>query len=69
MLACDGIWDVLNDDEAISVCAEQKTADLAAQALVRRSFELGSDDNLTVVVIAWQVDEKVASFHAFEMLL
>ena len=59
MLACDGIWDVLNDEDAVSICAEHLTADMAAQALVRRAFELGSDDNLTVVVIAWQLDEKV----------
>ncbi|CAJ1331887.1 unnamed protein product [Effrenium voratum] len=57
VLACDGIWDVMDDEEAISVCSEHKTADLASRALVRRAFELGSDDNLTAVVIAWQVEE------------
>lgn len=58
VLACDGIWDVLSDEEAISVCSEHKTADLAAHALVRRAFELGSDDNLTAVVIAWNAEDK-----------
>lgn len=57
VLACDGIWDVLSDEEAITVCSEHKTADQAAQALVRRAFELGSDDNLTAVVIGWQPEE------------
>lgn len=58
VLACDGIWDVLSDEEAISVCSEHKTADLAAHALVRRAFELGSDDNLTAVVVAWSAEDK-----------
>mmetsp|Transcript_53931 Transcript_53931/g.101107 ORF Transcript_53931/g.101107 Transcript_53931/m.101107 type:complete len:453 (+) Transcript_53931:61-1419(+) len=59
VLACDGIWDVLDDEEAVLVCAEHKTADMAAHALVRRAFELGSDDNLTAVVVAWQACDKV----------
>jgi len=61
VLACDGIWDVLSDEEAISVCSEHKTADLAAHAIVRRAFELGSDDNLTAVVLAWSAEDKAES--------
>merc|ERR1719410_2518686 len=54
ILACDGIWDVLGDEDAVAVCTEHRTADLAAHALIRRAFEVGSDDNLTAVVMAWQ---------------
>jgi len=54
ILACDGIWDVLTDEAAVSVCTEHQTADLAAHALIRRAFEVGSDDNLTALVVAWQ---------------
>lgn len=54
ILACDGIWDVLGDDDAVAVCIEHRSADLAAHALIRRSFEIGSDDNLTAMVVAWQ---------------
>mmetsp|Transcript_67466 Transcript_67466/g.106248 ORF Transcript_67466/g.106248 Transcript_67466/m.106248 type:complete len:458 (+) Transcript_67466:164-1537(+) len=54
VLACDGVWDVLGDEEAVAVCLEHKSADLAAHALIRRSFEVGTDDNITAVVIAWQ---------------
>lgn len=60
VIACDGIWDVLGDDEAVAVCLEHRTADAAAHALIRRSFEIGSDDNLTAVVIAWQLNEAEA---------
>eukprot|EP00913_Durusdinium_trenchii_P016932 g15917.t1 len=38
VLACDGIWDVLSDEEAITVCSEHKTADQAAQALARPTW-------------------------------
>eukprot|EP00408_Alexandrium_pacificum_P023590 CAMPEP_0171182676 /NCGR_PEP_ID=MMETSP0790-20130122/14890_1 /TAXON_ID=2925 /ORGANISM="Alexandrium catenella, Strain OF101" /LENGTH=459 /DNA_ID=CAMNT_0011647637 /DNA_START=159 /DNA_END=1538 /DNA_ORIENTATION=- len=54
ILACDGIWDVLGDDDAVAVCIEHRSADLAAHALIRKAFEIGSDDNLTAMVIAWQ---------------
>eukprot|EP00927_Polykrikos_kofoidii_P074749 TRINITY_DN70771_c0_g1_i1.p1 TRINITY_DN70771_c0_g1~~TRINITY_DN70771_c0_g1_i1.p1 ORF type:complete len:471 (-),score=111.19 TRINITY_DN70771_c0_g1_i1:279-1691(-) len=57
VLACDGVWDVLNDDDAVSVCIQHRSADLAAHALVRRSFEIGSDDNITSLVVAWKLDE------------
>lgn len=57
VLACDGIWDVLGDDDAVAVCVEHRTADLAAHALIRRAFEIGSDDNLTAVVVAWTMTE------------
>lgn len=57
ILACDGVWDVLGDDDAIAVCMEHRSTDLAAHALVRRAFEVGSDDNITALVLAWQYSE------------
>merc|ERR1712232_1510601 len=54
VLACDGIWDVLGDDDAVATCIEHQSTELAAHALIRRSFESGSDDNLTAMVVAWQ---------------
>merc|ERR1712137_529441 len=53
VLACDGVWDVLSDDDAVSVCMEHRSANFAAHALVRRAFEIGSDDNISALVIAW----------------
>merc|ERR1719442_205009 len=62
VLACDGIWDVLGDDDAVAICIEHRSAELAAHALVRRSYETGSDDNPTAVVIAWQnADDEAAA--------
>jgi len=56
VLACDGVWDVLGDDDAVAVCVEHRSVDSAAHALVRRAFEIGSDDNISAVVVAWQPD-------------
>lgn len=61
VLACDGIWDVLGDDDAVAVCIEHRSADLAAHALIRRAFEIGSDDNLTALVVAWQPNDTEAT--------
>eukprot|EP00929_Paragymnodinium_shiwhaense_P106127 TRINITY_DN7129_c0_g3_i2.p1 TRINITY_DN7129_c0_g3~~TRINITY_DN7129_c0_g3_i2.p1 ORF type:complete len:472 (+),score=119.68 TRINITY_DN7129_c0_g3_i2:136-1551(+) len=54
VLACDGVWDVLPDSDAVAVCAAQAGPELAAHALVRHSFAAGSSDNLTAVVISWR---------------
>jgi len=54
VLACDGIWDVLSSEEAVSVCAEQENPKLAAQSLLKRTFSSNSDDNLTAVVLTWR---------------
>jgi len=56
ILACDGIWDVISDDEAVAICKEHHEADSAAHALVRKAFEVGSGDNLTAVVVAWELN-------------
>lgn len=53
ILACDGVWDVLQDEDAVAVCSSQAGAQEAALALVRRSFAAASDDNLTALVLTW----------------
>ncbi|KAH8095663.1 protein serine/threonine phosphatase [Aureococcus anophagefferens] len=51
ILACDGIWDVLSNEKAVSVVAKAiKDKQDAAKALVRASFLNGSTDNMTAVV-------------------
>ncbi|RYH31385.1 protein serine/threonine phosphatase 2C family protein [archaeon] len=54
ILACDGVWDVLSDQEAVDLLmprylAEGPFAD-AAQILVDASLEKGTSDNVTAVV-------------------
>jgi serine/threonine protein phosphatase PrpC len=58
ILACDGVWDVLEDADAVSVCSEYRSSDQAAFALVKQSFQIGSDDNITALVVAWQLGDE-----------
>ena len=54
ILACDGLWDVVSDQEAIDyvirVCSRGGTAVLAAEKLRDESLERGSRDNISVMV-------------------
>ena len=59
IIACDGVWDVLSDQEAVDavVCALAEHGDSAApaqaacDALVALAFQCGSADNLTAIVV------------------
>ena len=56
LLACDGVWDVMSDQQACSCVLEHLKADpshtpqTAAAALVNASFEAGSLDNISVAI-------------------
>lgn len=55
ILACDGVWDVLTDQEAADLLLERYLkegpfAD-ASQFLVNTAIERGSADNVTAVVV------------------
>lgn len=60
ILACDGLWDVIDDNEAVtfvSALLDDRTAPVTpspralAAALVRRALEAGSTDNISVIVV------------------
>jgi serine/threonine protein phosphatase PrpC len=55
IVACDGIWDVMESQEAVDFVRHElvrgATCEAAAKALAKRAFELGSADNLTAVVV------------------
>ncbi|KAG5191135.1 phosphatase 2C-like domain-containing protein [Tribonema minus] len=62
ILACDGIWDVLSDEEACAIVAraaaeagegggEGDARNAPAQALVAEALRRGSTDNITVMVV------------------
>lgn len=51
IIACDGLWDVINDQEACEMIQGIKDANEAAKTLVRHALENGTTDNVTVMVV------------------
>ncbi|SCU90771.1 LADA_0F06348g1_1 [Lachancea dasiensis] len=51
IIACDGLWDVLEDQEACDAIKKSNDASEAAKTLVRMALERGTTDNVTVMVV------------------
>jgi len=51
ILACDGLWDVFTDDAAVTEILHEKDAQQAAETLKNAAYELGSLDNISVIVV------------------
>jgi len=51
ILACDGVWDVIEDDEAVELILKYDSCQKAATELLRASLKAGSTDNISVMVI------------------
>ena len=58
MLACDGVYDVLSDQDVVDVvvtCLSDGAAH-AARTLAQRAIDCGSADNVTVVVTVFRFE-------------
>ena len=63
MLASDGLWDVLQNEEAVALAGKHLArgvggggcAEAAARALVQEAFARGSMDNISVVVVFFKL--------------
>jgi len=51
ILACDGLWDVIEDNKAVQIIMNSKSAEDGAQELVSAAMAARSTDNISVVVI------------------
>jgi len=51
VLACDGVWDVLTDEQVVKLVCTIDTPDRAAEVIRRTAFSRGSDDNISVIVV------------------
>jgi serine/threonine protein phosphatase PrpC len=51
IVACDGLWDVMGDEQAGLVALEAETAADAAISLKNFALGLGSKDNVSVIVV------------------
>ena len=54
IVACDGLWDVIDDDYASQIVREAKTAEDAAITLKNCGLALSSNDNISVCVILFR---------------
>ncbi|GIQ89954.1 protein phosphatase 2C family [Kipferlia bialata] len=55
IMACDGLWDVLSDEDAVEVASQSNTPADAAMRLRDRAFSLSSGDNISVVCVLLDV--------------
>ncbi|KAK3244079.1 hypothetical protein CYMTET_46294, partial [Cymbomonas tetramitiformis] len=70
VLACDGVWDVLTEQEAVDVVIGHRITDDASgakKALLKAAFDRGSTDNLTAIVIFFGKAEDVSSISVHEL--
>ena len=56
IIACDGVWDILTDQEAVDLVrreieSSEAPGQTAASALVKKALEGGSTDNITALIV------------------
>ena len=51
IIGCDGLWDVLTNQDAASIAGSEADAQSAADALVRAALAAGSSDNVTAILL------------------
>eukprot|EP01130_Rhizamoeba_saxonica_P017450 TRINITY_DN8465_c0_g1_i1.p1 TRINITY_DN8465_c0_g1~~TRINITY_DN8465_c0_g1_i1.p1 ORF type:complete len:471 (-),score=119.45 TRINITY_DN8465_c0_g1_i1:99-1511(-) len=51
LMACDGVWEKIENEHAISLVFETKDPEESASLILKTAFDLGSGDNVSVVVI------------------
>lgn len=51
ILACDGLWDVMTDQEAVDLIYDEEDPEKASQMLRDKAFEKYTHDNVTVMVV------------------
>lgn len=62
VLASDGLWDVLSNEEAVRLVHDTvKEPDMCARRLVSTAFERGSQDNVTALIVF--LDPSLAGTH------
>ncbi|GER45116.1 protein phosphatase 2C family protein [Striga asiatica] len=58
ILASDGLWDVVTNEEAVSMTRPISDPEEAAKRLMQEAHQRGSGDNITVVVVRFLGDQE-----------
>ncbi|GFY83426.1 protein phosphatase 2C family protein [Actinidia rufa] len=57
VLASDGLWDVVPNEDAVSLARTEEEPEAAAQKLMETAFTRGSADNITCIVVKFHHDK------------
>mmetsp|Transcript_17872 Transcript_17872/g.28977 ORF Transcript_17872/g.28977 Transcript_17872/m.28977 type:complete len:814 (-) Transcript_17872:68-2509(-) len=52
IVACDGLWEAVSNEDAVNICLESKSPQHACNKLVTHALRMGTSDNTTVQVVA-----------------
>lgn len=52
IMACDGVWDVMSDEDAVELYMKTGDPSTAAKAIVEESLKRGSCDNISVICVS-----------------
>ncbi|CAE5993731.1 unnamed protein product [Arabidopsis arenosa] len=55
VIASDGLWNVLSNKDAVAIARDISDAETAARKLVQEAYARGSCDNITCIVIRFEV--------------
>eukprot|EP00270_Netrium_digitus_P004865 TRINITY_DN16272_c0_g1_i1.p1 TRINITY_DN16272_c0_g1~~TRINITY_DN16272_c0_g1_i1.p1 ORF type:complete len:313 (-),score=67.14 TRINITY_DN16272_c0_g1_i1:357-1295(-) len=61
VLASDGLWDVVKDQDAVAMIRGLEDAEAAAKSLSEEAYKRGSADNITCVVIRFHHHSRITS--------
>ncbi|KAG8495286.1 hypothetical protein CXB51_012965 [Gossypium anomalum] len=64
ILASDGLWDVVSNEEAVAMIKPIKDPEQAAKQLMQEAYQRGSADNITCVVVRFLVNQGGSSRNA-----
>ncbi|GMI95490.1 hypothetical protein like AT5G53140 [Hibiscus trionum] len=59
VLASDGLWDVVPNEDAVSLAGAEEEPEKAARKLTETAFTRGSADNITCIVVRFHHDNAV----------
>ncbi|OWM75555.1 hypothetical protein CDL15_Pgr021719 [Punica granatum] len=59
ILASDGLWDVVPNEDAVSIARAEEEAEAASRKLTETAYTRGSADNITCLVVKFHHEKKV----------